>query len=59
VTSEELDELFDKRDAFADEFKALVRKYMPQYPQNGRESQLLAMLQEQTSCYSPWIWSDG
>jgi hypothetical protein len=59
VTSEELDELFDKRDAFADEFKALVRKYMPQSPQNGRESQLLAMLQEQTSCYSPWIWSDG
>ena len=43
---------------FAQEFKTLVRKYMPEYPNNETDAILLARMQEQTSCYNPWIWAD-
>ncbi len=42
---------------FAEEFKTLVRKYMPEYPDNDHDAVLLMQMQEQTSCYSPWVWS--
>lgn len=42
---------------FAGEFKELVRKYMPEYPDNDHDVILLMRMQEQTSCYSPWVWS--
>jgi hypothetical protein len=44
---------------FSEEFKALVRKYMPLYPSTQRQSVFLANMQDKTSLYSPWIWSDS
>ena len=51
------DEEFEKVEAFLAEFKALVRKYVPDY--NGEESVMMLMwLQEKTSVYNPYIWSN-
>lgn len=51
-----LDEKLDKADEFLAEFKLLVRKYVPDY--DSAESDFVMMLQDRTSVYSPYIWSD-
>lgn len=52
---------YDKRhehvQAFSKEFKQLVRKYMKKYPTNEFDAETLAMMQDKTSCYNPFIWS--
>lgn len=53
----DLERQIETINAFHQDFKALVRKYMPQYPTNDRDAGLLVEMQDRTSCYSPWIWS--
>lgn len=45
---------------FHAEFKALVRKYVPTYPTEPEDYsvEFLADMQDRTSVYSPYIWSD-
>lgn len=57
MSEEDFEQLDERCGAFAEEFKALVRKHMPKYPRNQFDALLLEKMQEQTSCYSPWIWS--
>lgn len=47
----------EKAEAFGREFKALVRKFCPE-PFAEVDDHLLVMMQDRTSCYSPYIWSD-
>jgi len=49
---------WQKTQQFAAEFKALVRKYMPKSPVTANEGDMLAFMQDKTSCYSPYVWSD-
>ena len=49
---------FEKAEAFLEEFKALVRKYVPDYPEDDETLELLYAIQDRTSCFSPYIWSD-
>ena len=48
------DDVHNKVQEFHKEFKDLVRKYVPKYV----HTDLLDMMQEKTSVYSPYIWSD-
>lgn len=57
MANETLDSL-GKAEEFQNEFAALVRKYLPEYPRTPAEEDLLAMMQERTSCYSPYVWTD-
>lgn len=52
------DQEWERLQMFKREFKALVRKYSPQYPTTDEQAEFLAFMQDGTSCYSPWIWSD-
>lgn len=54
------DKAHDEVNKFHEEFKALVRKYVPKYPESAQdyEVELLAMMQDKTSVYGPYIWSD-
>lgn len=58
MTPEQLDEAYEKQDAFLKEFKALVRKYVPVYDDDFAQ-ELLPMLQDCTSCYQPYVWDDS
>lgn len=40
------------------EFKQLVRKYMPEYPETPERLDVLYAMQDRTSCFAPFIWSD-
>lgn len=51
-----LDEKLDIADAFLQDFKALVRKYVPTDEEDWDE--LLYLLQERTSVFAPYIWDD-
>lgn len=53
------DEKLDKAEAFQREFKALVRRYIPEYPcQDADNLEVLYLMQDKTSCFTPYIWSD-
>lgn len=54
----EIDERFLKAEAFEEEFKQLVRRYVLSFPDNDFDMVMLHMLQERTSCFSPYVWSD-
>ena len=56
TASEEEDEeerVHEHVQQFAKEFAQLVRKFAPTYDPN-----LVAMMQDMTSCFSPYVWSD-
>lgn len=38
-------------------FKNLVRQYMPEYPTTEQQHDLLAQMQDRTSCFAPYVWS--
>jgi len=57
-TEEDYERRHQKAEEFSVEFKALVRKYFPEYPVNSFEMDLLYNIQDRTSCFSPYIWSD-
>lgn len=50
------DEQNEAVEGFLEEFKALVRKYVPKYDKDGID--LLYRLQEKTSVFNPYIWND-
>lgn len=52
------EEEFQKLEDFNREFKALVRKYMPEYPRTADQARFLGAMQDRTSVFSPFIW-DG
>ena len=54
-TEEYYDEIHNKAEEFLKEFKTLVRKYVPKY---DNSAELLDLMQERTSVFSPYIWSD-
>ena len=60
MNEDEMDKILDAAEAFLVEFKALVRKYVPEYPISDKEGQmeLLHLMQDRTSCFAPYIWSD-
>lgn len=68
LTEKDWDEIHDKANAFSREFKALVRKYVPEPTMKVEgfkivsvdhfNSTLLAMMQDRTSVYCPYVWSD-
>jgi hypothetical protein len=43
--------------AFADEFARLVRRYIPEYVSEDAK-EMLPLMQDMTSCYSPYVWDD-
>ena len=50
------DETYNSVQEFAAEFRALVRKHMPQYPVTDEQYEQLTSMQDQTSCFSPAVW---
>jgi hypothetical protein len=67
LSEEDLDKNQEQANAFARDFKALVRKYVPAYPstesgldqkEQMRQSMLLYQMQDMTSVFSPFVWSD-
>lgn len=38
-------------------FKNLVRQYMSTYPGSDQQADILAQMQDRTSCYAPYVWS--
>lgn len=56
-TEKDFDERHRHVQNFTMEFKALVRKYMKEYPENDFDAETLMQMQDVTSCYSPFIWS--
>lgn len=52
------DEKMDMRDAFAAEFKALVRKHIDTVPEADKD-EMKYILQDETSVFSPYIWDDA
>lgn len=58
LTEEDYDEIYEKVNAFHIEFKALVRKHLPKFPTDEKGSELHTMIQERTSTFAPYIWSD-
>jgi hypothetical protein len=58
MSEEEADDLHEKAQAFHAEFKVLVRKYVPTFPQDNTSAEFLSMIQDRTSCFAPYIWSD-
>ena len=53
LSEEEWDRVYEKADAFLADFKALVRKYATKDDQ-----ELLYIMQDRTSVFSPYVWSD-
>ena len=49
---------YEKANEFHERFKKLVRDYFKEYPETEEDRELLAMIQDKTSCFSPYIWSD-
>lgn len=46
--------------AFAADIKKLTRRYFSKYPNpNSHGEHVLMRFQEQTSLYSPYVWSDN
>lgn len=58
MPEDELDAVYEKAQAFHEEFRHLVRKYMPKEPDSEDDGLLLMMMQERTSVYNPWIWAE-
>lgn len=52
-SEEEEERIHEHVQQFAKEFAQLVRKFAPTYDPN-----LVAMMQDMTSCFSPYVWSD-
>jgi hypothetical protein len=52
-----IDKQLDKAEAFQAEFKVLVRKYVPATTKE-EDIDLLMLLQERTSVFNPYVWSD-
>lgn len=59
------DEQYERKDKFLVEFKALVRKHLRIVPEtpgwstvHPDDAELLGLMQDSTSLYSPYIWSD-
>ncbi len=57
IPIDDCDARFDAAEQFLYEFKALVRKYVPDYNAPGAID-MLYMLSDRTSVFSPFIWSD-
>jgi len=55
MTEQEWIAIHNKASTFSDEFALLVRKYAPYY--SGNE-QLLHLMQEKTSVFSPFVWNE-
>ena len=51
------DETHEHVQAFAEEFAKLVRKFSPTFA-DGNHNNLLVRMQDQTSCFSPYVWSE-
>ena len=47
------DELHEKLQEFSVDFAKLVRKYCPKY-----DPEYVTLLQERTSCFNPYVWSE-
>jgi hypothetical protein len=59
VTESEYEDNCEKSQEFLKEFKALIRKYVPDYPETTeKELQLLYMIGDCTSVFNPYVWSD-
>lgn len=52
------EENHNKAEKFITDFKKLVRSYVPEYPETDKDAELLDMIQDRTSCFNPYIWSD-
>ena len=52
-----LDEKYQRADAFLEEFKTLVHKHAGSDIFNKVDPELLAMLQDRTSCFQPYLWT--
>jgi hypothetical protein len=57
-TPSEYGQIHETIGKFHDEFKELVRKYVPTYPNAEQSTAFLYMIQDKTSCFSPFVWSD-
>lgn len=63
LTDEDYEDIHTRTQEFVREFAMLVRKFVPTLPEgNSREAQiaddLLRSMQDCTSCYQPYVWSD-
>lgn len=60
LTEEEDEQNHEKAQQFAEDFAKLVRKYIPTPIRDCTpvEENLLARMQDMTSCYSPYVWSE-
>ena len=59
TSDEDREDHEEKLGKFLEEFKSLVRKYATSHirEETPREALFLARMQENTSVYSPYIWS--
>lgn len=54
-----LDEKLDLVEAFTRDFALLVRSYMARVEgTEADKTEVLYMLQDNTSCFQPYVWSD-
>lgn len=52
------EEAWEQVQEFSRRFAMLVREFMPEYPHDDQGCLMLMQMQEHTSCYSPYVWSD-
>ena len=52
------DQLWEKAQCFAADFRRLVRRYVPEYL-SEEYHELLPQMQDATSCYSPVVWTES
>ena len=52
------EERHEMLEQFSKDFARLVRRYMPEYPNNAFDADTLAMMQDRTSCYNPYVWDE-
>jgi len=52
-----LDERYERAEAFVKEFRDLVHKHAGTADYQQADPDLLAMLQDRTSVFNPYVWS--
>ena len=53
----DMDERYRRKDAFAKDFRLLVHRHVGAKYYDEVDAHLLAMLQDCTSCYQPYVWN--